>query len=101
MKRFWAAAFNNEMKWYYTERSPRIENYTDPDAMVSFFKKHSIGIRGRTILWANLNMTQSWVLALPPEQIKEATQRHLKSIVVRYSTDVTGEDVMNENLHYS
>ncbi|XP_051146971.1 endo-1,4-beta-xylanase 5-like [Andrographis paniculata] len=101
VRRFQAATFDNEMKWYYTGASPGKENYTDPDAMVSFFKKHKIDVRGHTILWANPNMTQSWVRSLTASKVREAAKRHVRSVVTRYSHDVIAWDVMNENLHFS
>ncbi|KAI3445757.1 hypothetical protein Pfo_002422 [Paulownia fortunei] len=99
--RFTATTFNNEMKWYYTETVPGRENYTVPDAMVSFFKKNRISIRGHTILWASTNMTQLWVKLLPPREILNAAVRRMGSIVSRYLGDVIAWDVMNENMHNS
>ncbi|KAL0365173.1 UNVERIFIED_CONTAM: Endo-1,4-beta-xylanase 5-like [Sesamum angustifolium] len=99
--RFTTTSFNNEMKWYYTERAPQQENYTVPDAMVSFFKKNKISIRGHTILWASVNVTQHWVKILPPKEILNAAVRRIGSVVSRYLEDVIAWDVMNENLHNS
>ncbi|KAL0335090.1 UNVERIFIED_CONTAM: Endo-1,4-beta-xylanase 4 [Sesamum radiatum] len=99
--RFTATTFNNEMKWYYTELYPGKENYTVTDAMVSFFKKNRIAIRGHAILWAAGNVTQPWVKILPPKEILKAAIRRTGSVVSRYLGDVIAWDVMNENLHYS
>ncbi|KAK4401856.1 2-carboxy-1,4-naphthoquinone phytyltransferase, chloroplastic [Sesamum angolense] len=99
--RFTATTFNNEMKWYYTELYPGKENYTVTDAMVSFFKKNRIAIRGHAILWAAGNVTQPWVKILPPKEILKAAVRRMGSVVSRYLGDVIAWDVMNENLHYS
>ncbi|PIN10216.1 Endo-1,4-beta-xylanase [Handroanthus impetiginosus] len=97
--RFPVTTFNNEMKWYYTEVLPGQENYTVPDAMVSFFKKHRISIRGHTILWDSANLTQYWVKLLPPREIFYAAMRRMGSVVSRYLGDVIAWDVMNENIH--
>ncbi|XP_011088132.1 uncharacterized protein LOC105169441 [Sesamum indicum] len=99
--RFTTTSFNNEMKWYYTERAPQQENYTVPDAMVSFFKKNKISIRGHTILWASVNVTQHWVKVLSPKEFLNAAVRRMGSVVSRYLGDVIAWDVMNENLHNS
>ncbi|KAL0422405.1 UNVERIFIED_CONTAM: Endo-1,4-beta-xylanase 4 [Sesamum latifolium] len=99
--RFTTTTFNNEMKWYYAEVYPGKENYTVTDAMVSFFKKNRIAIRGHAILWAAGNVTQYWVKLLPPKEILNAAVRRTASVVSRYSGDVIAWDVMNENLHYS
>ncbi|GER55544.1 4-beta-xylanase, partial [Striga asiatica] len=101
IRRFTAATFHNEMKWYFTETYPDVENYTVPDAMTSFFRAHRIPIRGHTILWASTNLTQYWVKRLSPPDILKAAVRRVGSVVSRYSPDVIGWDVMNENLHNS
>ncbi|KAL8061923.1 hypothetical protein ABFX02_02G114200 [Erythranthe guttata] len=101
VKRFTAATFDNEMKWYYTEAHQGLENYTVPDAMVSFFKQNGIAVRGHTILWASVNMNQQWVKALAPRDVLKAAVRRVGSIVSRYSGDIIGWDVVNENMHNS
>ncbi|XP_051146917.1 endo-1,4-beta-xylanase 5-like [Andrographis paniculata] len=100
-RRFQTTTFGNEMKWYYTEARSGRENYEVPDAMVSFFRKHRISIRGHNILWDNKNETPSWIGHFLPRQLLKAAVRHVGSVVSRYSGDVIAWDVMNENLHYS
>lgn len=100
-RRFLAATFNNEMKWYYTEVHRGSENYSVPDAMVSFFRNNQIAIRGHTILWADKKMTQSWVTSLPAREVLKAAVWRVGSIVSRYSSNVIAWDVMNENMHNS
>ncbi|KAK4476912.1 hypothetical protein RD792_016078, partial [Penstemon davidsonii] len=107
--RFTATSFNNEMKWYYTEVYQGKENYTVPDAMVSFFQNHRISIRGHTILWANREAIPFWAKILsrgkkgnlPNREILNASIRRMVSIVSRYAGKVIAWDVFNENLHYS
>ncbi|GFP86777.1 endo-1 4-beta-xylanase 2 [Phtheirospermum japonicum] len=99
--RFTAVTPHNELKWYFTENFPDHENYTVPDAMVAFFKKHKIAIRGHTVLWADTNRTQWWVKQMQPRDILKAAIRRVGSVVSRYSGDIIGWDVMNENLHNS
>ncbi|KAL6545806.1 hypothetical protein OROGR_009680 [Orobanche gracilis] len=100
-RRFTAVTFHNEMKWYFMEALPGQENYTIPDAMVSFFKEHRIGIRGHTVLWANKDVNQYWLKQMKPKDILKAAVGHVGSIVSRYAGDIIGWDVMNENMHNS
>ncbi|OMO73882.1 Glycoside hydrolase, family 10 [Corchorus capsularis] len=100
--RFKVTSFTNEMKWYSTEKKQGEENYTIADSMVNFCKQNGISIRGHNILWDNPKMQPQWVirdLSSPDELRKAATQR-LNSVVSRYAGQLTGWDVMNENLHF-
>ncbi|KAL3620954.1 hypothetical protein CASFOL_035866 [Castilleja foliolosa] len=99
--RFTAVTLHNELKWYFTESVQDHENYTIADNMVEFFKKHKIGIRGHTILWASTSVTQWWVKQMQPKDVLKAAVRRVGSVVSRYSGDIIGWDVMNENLHNS
>ncbi|KAL9174517.1 hypothetical protein ABFS82_02G057300 [Erythranthe guttata] len=101
VSRFAAATFNNEMKWYYTEVGPDMENYTVTDAMVSFFRQNGIAVRGHAVHWDATNVNQYWVKLLAPRDIFRAAMRRVGSIVSRYSGSVNGWDVMNENMHNS
>ncbi|KAH6793415.1 hypothetical protein C2S52_003892 [Perilla frutescens var. hirtella] len=97
--RFTAATPHNEMKWYFTEDKQGQENYTVADAMVSFFTSNGISVRGHNILWDSQNATPHWVPMLPRREIVHATVRRTASVVSRYSGNLIGWDVMNENLH--
>lgn len=99
--RFKVTSFTNEMKWYSTEKIQGEENYTVADAMVKFAKRNGISIRGHNILWDNHRMQPRWVEDLPPEELHEAATQRLNSVVSRYAGQLTGWDVMNENLHFS
>ncbi|KAK6939991.1 Glycoside hydrolase family 10 domain [Dillenia turbinata] len=98
--RFKVTAFNNEMKWYSTEKKQGQENYTIPDAMVRFCKENDIGIRGHNIFWDNPIEQPEWVKHLSPADLQKAAQKRINSIVSRYKGQVIGWDVMNENLHF-
>ncbi|KAL2477463.1 Glycosyl hydrolase family 10 protein [Forsythia ovata] len=99
--RFTASSFNNEMKWYYTELNKEHENYTVPDAMISFLKKHGISIRGHNIFWDKPTMNMDWVRNLTRQELLAAAVRRMGSVMSRYSGDIFQWDVMNENLHFS
>ncbi|XP_042519796.1 endo-1,4-beta-xylanase 4-like [Macadamia integrifolia] len=99
--RFTATTFDNEMKWYSTEINRGKENYSIPDAMVTFFKEHRISIRGHNIFWDDPRFQPKWLKSLPPEELKVAALNRLHSVVSRYSGQLIAWDVMNENLHFS
>ncbi|KAL7591272.1 endo-1,4-beta-xylanase 5-like [Lactuca sativa] len=99
--RFTAADFHNELKWYWTEATQGQENYADPDAMIKFADEHGIIVRGHTILWDDVKYNQKWVRKLSPEQLLEAANRRVDSVVNRYKGRLIGWDVMNENLHHN
>lgn len=106
--RFSAVTFDNEMKWYDTDRYHLGENYTIPDAMVAFFEQHGIAMRGHNILWDVAQGNPLWVnktlpleITPPHMAILNASVNHLKSVVSRYKGKVIGWDVINENMHYN
>ncbi|XP_016501395.1 endo-1,4-beta-xylanase 5-like isoform X2 [Nicotiana tabacum] len=98
VSRFTTTVFDNEMKWYYTERLQGHENYTTPDAMLKFFIDHGIDVRGHNILWGAA--TQRWVRDLPPRQLLSESVRRMGSVMSRYAGKLVAWDVVNENLHH-
>ncbi|XP_073310017.1 endo-1,4-beta-xylanase 5-like [Primulina huaijiensis] len=101
LRRFTVTSFNNELKWYYTEKENGKENYTVPDAMISFFRKHEIPIRGHTILWDKPMMNSPWIHELSPRQLLNAAVRRMGSVMSRYAGKLASWDVINENIHFS
>ncbi|XP_058068723.1 endo-1,4-beta-xylanase 5-like [Magnolia sinica] len=99
--RFGVTVFENEMKWYSTERFQGKEDYTTADAMVALVKKHGITIRGHNIFWDDPKDQPSWVPSLSPDQLRAAAEKRITSVVTRYAGQVIGWDVNNENLHFS
>ncbi|OUZ99552.1 Glycoside hydrolase [Macleaya cordata] len=99
--RFTVMTFINEMKWYSTEaRRQGQENYTTCDAMVEFAKANNISVRGHNIFWDNPKFQPRWVKKLSPEELRKAAARRIDSVVSRYSGQLIGWDVVNENLHF-
>ncbi|KAK3034827.1 hypothetical protein RJ639_033732 [Escallonia herrerae] len=97
---FAATTFDNEMKWYFTERNQGHENYTIPDAMVAFFKQHGVSVRGHCIYWADEKYNLAWVKALPPRELLNAAISRIGSVMSRYAGEVIAWDVVNENVHF-
>lgn len=99
ISRFTVATFENEMKWYSTEKTSGIESYTTADAMLQFCKEHGISVRGHNILWDDPTMQPSWVTSLSPANLQAAVDKRINSVVSRYKGQVIAWDVVNENLH--
>ncbi|KAK3157405.1 hypothetical protein QOZ80_2AG0121490 [Eleusine coracana subsp. coracana] len=98
--RFTVTTFENEMKWYSTERSQNHEDYSAPDAMLKMAQKHGIKVRGHNVFWDDAKTQMEWVKPMNPAQLSAAMQRRVRSLVTRYAGKVIAWDVVNENLHY-
>ncbi|CAI0470540.1 unnamed protein product [Linum tenue] len=73
--RFKHTTFTNAMKWYSTELVQGQENYTTPDAMLRFCKKHNISIRGHNVFWDNPKCQPQWVKNLTGEELEQPRRR--------------------------
>ncbi|KAL9244741.1 hypothetical protein vseg_018478 [Gypsophila vaccaria] len=100
-RRFTVTTFENEMKWYSTERSRGKEDYSASDAMLRFCRFHGISVRGHNIFWDDPSYQPNWVYNLSRRDLKAVTERRLNSIVTRYAGKLIGWDVNNENLHFN
>ncbi|KAK4284473.1 hypothetical protein QN277_001301 [Acacia crassicarpa] len=98
--RFTVATFENEMKWYSTERNQGQEDYSTADAMLEFAKQHDIAVRGHNVFWDDARYQPGWVPLLPPDQLNSAVQKRLSSVVSRYKDQLIAWDVVNENMHF-
>ncbi|PAN51010.1 hypothetical protein PAHAL_9G563800 [Panicum hallii] len=99
--RFTVTTFENEMKWYSTERVQGREDYSVPDAMLRFARSHGIAVRGHNIFWDQPSQQPGWVQSLSAPQLRQATARRIKSVMSRYAGQVIAWDVVNENLHFN
>ncbi|RLN38680.1 endo-1,4-beta-xylanase A-like [Panicum miliaceum] len=99
--RFTVTTFENEMKWYSTERVQGHEDYSVPDAMLRFARSHGIRVRGHNIFWDQPSQQPGWVQSLSAPQLRQATARRIKSVMSRYAGQVIAWDVVNENLHFN
>ncbi|KAK3150786.1 hypothetical protein QOZ80_3AG0237760 [Eleusine coracana subsp. coracana] len=99
--RFTVTTFENEMKWYSTERVQGREDYSVPDAMMRFAKSHGISVRGHNVFWDDPNSQPAWAKWLSGDQLKRATAKRIRSVMSRYAGQVIAWDVVNENVHYS
>ncbi|RHN44785.1 putative endo-1,4-beta-xylanase [Medicago truncatula] len=99
--RFTVTTFENEMKWYTNEYAQGKDNYFDADAMLGFAEKQGIAVRGHNIFWDDPQYQPNWVSSLSPDQLNDAVEKRVNSIVSRYKGQLIGWDVVNENLHFS
>ncbi|GMN48706.1 hypothetical protein TIFTF001_017874 [Ficus carica] len=72
VKRFNAAVFENELKWYATEPKQGEVNYTIPDKMLEFVRANQIIARGHNIFWEDPQYTPAWVRNLSSTDLQLA-----------------------------
>ncbi|KAL3641198.1 hypothetical protein CASFOL_016166 [Castilleja foliolosa] len=101
LDRFKYATFENELKWYSTEITQGIEDYSVPDAMMKFAIDHNIQIRGHNVLWDDPSHQPDWVTRLSPDDLQKAVDTRIESVVSRYKNKLIHWDVVNENLHFN
>ncbi|KAM7479430.1 hypothetical protein LguiA_027643 [Lonicera macranthoides] len=100
VKRFNAAVFENELKWYATEPKPGQINYTLADQMLEFVRANQIITRGHNIFWEDPRYTPSWVKNLTGPDLHSAVNSRIQSLMSRYKEEFIHWDVSNEMLHY-
>lgn len=100
VKRFNAAVFENELKWYATEPHQGRINYTISDQMLQFVRSNKILARGHNIFWEDPKYTPAWVLNLTGTELESAVNSRIKSLMNQYKTEFIHWDVSNEMLHF-
>ncbi|KAM1006817.1 hypothetical protein COP2_003614 [Malus domestica] len=71
-KRFNAAVFENELKWYATEPEQGKTNYTIADQMLQFVRANQVLVRGHNIFWEDPKYTPQWVRNLTGSDLQSA-----------------------------
>uniref|UniRef100_A0ACD5WS95 Uncharacterized protein n=1 Tax=Avena sativa TaxID=4498 RepID=A0ACD5WS95_AVESA len=100
-KRFNAAVFENELKWYATEPWPGKEDYTLADQLLQFVQSSDAVARGHNIFWEDPKYTPWWVKNLTSaDQLRAAVAGRIESLLSRYKGDFVHWDVSNEMLHF-
>ncbi|KMT01420.1 hypothetical protein BVRB_9g214290 [Beta vulgaris subsp. vulgaris] len=100
LKRFDAAVFENELKWYVTEPEPGKTNYTLADQMLEFVRANQITTRGHNIFWEHLKYTPPWVTKLEGTELQGAVNSRISGLMDRYREEFIHWDVNNEMLHF-
>ncbi|KAH6814899.1 Glycosyl hydrolase family 10 protein, partial [Perilla frutescens var. frutescens] len=101
LSRFKYTVFENELKWYSTEKSRGAEDYGMADAMVNFGRSHGIAMRGHNIFWDDSRFQPGWVWGLSWNELWAAADKRVNSVVSRYRGQLFHWDVVNENLHFN
>lgn len=84
IKRFNAAVFENELKWYSTEPEQGKHNYTLADQLLEFVRSNRIVAKGHNIFWENPIYNPKWVLNLTNQELKSAVESRIQSLMSRY-----------------
>jgi len=106
VKHFSQYTAGNAMKWDATEPSEGVFNFTRADALANFARSHGMRMRGHTLVWHS--QVPAWVFQdaagnpLQPGNpdhralLLQRLQRHIQTLVTRYSDIVDSWDVVNE-----
>ncbi|KAJ4716006.1 Endo-1,4-beta-xylanase [Melia azedarach] len=100
VKRFNAAVFENELKWYATEPEQGKINYTIADQMLEFVRANQIIARGHNIFWEDPKYTPAWVVNLTGCELQSAVKSRIQSLMSKYKEEFIHWDVSNEMLHF-
>lgn len=100
VKRFNAAVFENELKWYATEPEQGKVNYTVADEMLKFVRANQIIARGHNIFWEDPKYNPAWVRNLTDLELEAAVDSRIRSLMLRYKEEFIHWDVSNEMLHF-
>lgn len=93
------AVFENETKWYANERRPGQPDYAGPDAMLAWCQANGIPVRGHCIFWEPEKWQMRWVQPLTGDELRQAVERRLESVVTHFRGKFVSWDVDNETLH--
>uniref|UniRef100_A0A2N9HCS1 GH10 domain-containing protein n=1 Tax=Fagus sylvatica TaxID=28930 RepID=A0A2N9HCS1_FAGSY len=100
VKRFNAAVFENELKWYATEPDQGKVNYTVADQMLEFVRANQIIARGHNIFWEDPKYAPQWVRDLTGPELQSAVNSRIQSLMNKYKEEFIHWDVSNEMLHF-
>ncbi|GMY05478.1 endo-1,4-beta-xylanase 5-like isoform X1 [Fagus crenata] len=100
VRRFNAAVFENELKWYATEPDQGKVNYTVADQMLEFVRANQIMARGHNIFWEDPKYAPQWVRDLTGPELQSAVNSRIQSLMNKYKEEFIHWDVSNEMLHF-
>jgi endo-1,4-beta-xylanase len=86
----------NEMKWEATEPRPGAFSFDAGDRLVAFAAENGMRMRGHTLVWHS--QLAPWVKSLSGEDLREALQRHIQTVVHHWRGQIAQWDVVNEAL---
>jgi len=83
-----------EMKWDGLEPAPGRFNFSGPDRLLQFARRHGLLMRGHTLVWHQ--QLPHWVGALAPTASARALERYITTVVGHYRSRLHAWDVVNE-----
>lgn len=95
------AVFENELKWYWTEKECKKLNYKEADELCNLCMRHGVRMRGHCIFWETDDAVQDWVKELSESELAACVQNRLIDLVSRFQGKFDHYDVNNEMLHGS
>ncbi|AZK46486.1 endo-1,4-beta-xylanase [Paenibacillus lentus] len=95
------AVFENESKWYANETSKGNVNYSVADQMMEFAEANDITVRGHTVHWEVEEYQPSWVNNLQGDELRQAMDDRITSVVNHFKGKFVHWDVNNEMMHGS
>ena len=84
----------NEMKWYALEPDQGRFTYTYADMVVDRAREAEQQVRGHALVW--FNQLPRWVLELGPDELRAATDKHIREVMGHFAGRVGVWDVVNE-----
>jgi endo-1,4-beta-xylanase len=91
----------NELKWPELEPSPGDFRFERADALVEFAEANGLDVRGHALIWGQAagNGTPEWVRTLgSADELRDAMEQSITTIVGRYRGRIARWDVVNEPL---
>ncbi|MCO5578859.1 hypothetical protein L7F22_032706 [Adiantum nelumboides] len=95
------AVFENELKWYWTEKECKNINYKEADELCNLCMQHGVRMRGHCIFWETDDAVQDWIKKLTKSELATCVQNRLIDLVSRFQGKFDHYDVNNEMLHGS
>lgn len=95
------AVFENELKWYWTEKERNKLNYKEADELCRLCIQRGIRMRGHCIFWETDDSVQNWLKELDPSELSVCVQNRLIDLLSRFRGKFDHYDVNNEMLHGS
>ncbi len=95
------AVFENESKWYSTERQAGQVTYAQADAMFDWCQANGMPVRGHCLYWAPKRWQPRWLTTLDSPEVRQAVEQRMNSAVTHFRGRFVHWDINNEMLHGS
>ena len=95
------AVFENESKWYSTERRAGQITYAQADAMFDWCQANGMPVRGHCLYWAPKKWQPRWLATLDSAAVRKAVEQRMHSAVTHFRDRFVHWDINNEMLHGS